>query len=120
MNCYYVTVVDCLTVAPRKIQHDSCSSQIVHVFQHCRALTVNLQKILYISQASVGDSDKQYTIILFISNILFLPTILNYLNDRERGTIICCRILAPPPPPPDATKLNYRNDKEGGGHHYLL
>ena len=26
MNCYYVTVVDCLKVAPdREIQHDSCS-----------------------------------------------------------------------------------------------
>ena len=25
MNCYYVTVVDCLNVAPLKIQHDSCS-----------------------------------------------------------------------------------------------
>ena len=25
MNCYYVTVVDCLKVAPLKIQHDSCS-----------------------------------------------------------------------------------------------
>ena len=25
MNCYYVTVVNCLEVAPRKIQLDSCS-----------------------------------------------------------------------------------------------
>ena len=25
MNGYYVTVVDCLKVAPCKIQHDSCS-----------------------------------------------------------------------------------------------
>ena len=33
---------------------------------------------------SVGDSDRQYTIILYISNI-FLPTILKFLNDRERG-----------------------------------
>ena len=48
----------------------------------CRALTVNLQKVFYNSQASVGD--RQYTIILFIS-IIFLPTILNNLNDRERG-----------------------------------
>ena len=48
----------------------------------CRALTVNLQKVFYKSQASVGD--RQYTIILFIS-IIFLPTILNNLNDRERG-----------------------------------
>ena len=115
MNCYYVTVVDCLTVAPRKIQHDSCSSQIVHVFQHCRALTVNLPKILYNSQASVGDSDKQYTIILFISNILFLPTILNYLNDRERGTIICCRILAPPTLPQTPLNLTIVMTKRGGG-----
>ena len=25
MNCYYVTGVDCLKVAPLKIQHNSCS-----------------------------------------------------------------------------------------------
>ena len=25
MKCYYVTVVDCLKVAPLKIQHDGCS-----------------------------------------------------------------------------------------------
>ena len=49
---------------------------------HCRALTVNLKKVFYNSQASVGD--RQYTIILFMNKI-FLPTILNYLNDRERG-----------------------------------
>ena len=47
----------------------------------CRALIVNLQKVFYNSQASVGD--RQYTIILFRS-IIFLPTILNYFNDRER------------------------------------
>ena len=47
-----------------------------------RALIVNLQKVYSNSQASVGD--RQYTIILFIS-IIFLPTILNYFNDRERG-----------------------------------
>ena len=48
----------------------------------CRALIVNLHKVFYNSQAFVGD--RQYTIILFIS-IIFLPTILNYLNDRKRG-----------------------------------
>ena len=48
----------------------------------CRALIINLQKVFYNSQAPVGD--RQYTIILFIS-IMFLPTILNYLNDRKRG-----------------------------------
>ena len=47
-----------------------------------RALTINLQKVFYNSQASVGD--RQYTTLLFIS-IIFLPTLLNYLNDRERG-----------------------------------
>ena len=47
-----------------------------------RALIVNLQKVFSNSQASVGD--RQYTIILLIS-IIFLPTILNYFNDRERG-----------------------------------
>ena len=88
-----------------------------------RALTVNLQKVFYNSQASVGD--RQYTIILFIS-IIFLPTILNYLlrqrkrerekereimrereiereRDRERGggggAVIFCRILEPPNAP---------------------
>ena len=30
-------------------------------------------------------------------------TILNYLNNRERGTIIFCRILAPPQCPPPHT-----------------
>ena len=25
MNRYYVTAVDCIKMAPRKIQHDSCS-----------------------------------------------------------------------------------------------
>ena len=39
----------------------------------CRALIINLQKVFYNSQASVGD--RQYTIILFIS-IMFLPEIL--------------------------------------------
>ena len=48
----------------------------------CRALIVNLNKVFYNSQASV--SDRQYTIILFIS-IIFLPTILYYLNEKERG-----------------------------------
>ena len=109
----------------------------------CRALTVNLQKVFYNSQASLGD--RQYIIILFIS-IRFLPTILYYLNDRDEGRYYFCRILAPPPPltpqyltilmtergralyfvgfwrpppqcpPPshDATILNYLNDREGG------
>ena len=75
----------------------------------CRALTVNLQKVFYNSQASVGD--RQYTIILFISMIC-LPTILNYLNDRERGRHYFCRILAPPPLP--TTPQYYLNDREGG------
>ena len=87
MNCYYVTVVDCLirwhlikfntTVAVNFSNSTSISTLP-------GALIVNLQKILYNSQASVGDSEGQYTIILFTSNIFF-PTILNYLNDRERG-----------------------------------
>ena len=25
MNCYYMTVAECLKVAPRKIKHDRCS-----------------------------------------------------------------------------------------------
>ena len=53
----------------------------------CRALIVNLQKVFYNSQASVGD--RQYTIILFIK-IIFLPTILNYFNDKERGRHYHC------------------------------
>ena len=103
----------------------------------CRALTVNLQKVFYNSQTSVGD--RQYTIILFIS-IIFLPTILNYLNDREGAPLSFCRILAPPtipkyftilmaemrdaiifvgfwrppmPPSPDATILNYLKTERG-------
>ena len=51
MNCYCVTVVDCLKVthSTRQLQ---LIFQIVHVFAHFRALTVNLQKILYNSKAS--------------------------------------------------------------------
>ena len=81
-----MTVVDCL-IKWHLVKFNTTVAvnfSKVHVFQHCRALTVNLQKSLYNSQESVGDSDRQYTIILFISNI-FLPTILNYLNDGERG-----------------------------------
>ena len=50
-----------------------------------------------------------------------MPTILIYLNDKERGAIIFCRILAPlnPTPSPDATILIYFNDRERG-HHYIL
>ena len=76
MNCYHETVVNTMCHLEK---FNTIVSQIVHVFQHCRALIVNLQKLFYNSQlASVGDSDRQYTIILFIS------TILNYFNDRER------------------------------------
>ena len=110
----------------------------------CRALIVNLQKVFYNSQASVGD--RQYTIILFIS-IIFFPTIRNYLNDREGAPLSFGRILAPhnapptipkyftilmtemrdaiifvgcwrppnAPPSPDATILNYLNDREVAG-----
>ena len=63
----------------------------------CRALIVNLQKVFYNSQASVGD--RQYTIILFIS-IIFFPTIRNYLNDREGAPLSFGRILAPHNAPP--------------------
>ena len=120
MNCYYMTLSIVLkwhlvkfniTVAVNFV-NGTC------ICTYCRALTVNLQKFFYNSQASVGD--RQYTIILFISNI-FLHTILNYLNERERwGAIIFCKIIAPPnAPSPDATILNYLNDKERG-RHYLL
>ena len=80
----------------------------------CRALIVNLQKVFYNSQASVGD--RQYTIILFI-NIIFLPTILNYFNDREVAPLSFCRILAPPNAPPpyhDSKILYYLNDRDEG------
>ena len=72
----------------------------------CRALTVNLQKVFYNSQASVGD--RQYTIILFIS-IIFLPTILNNLNDRERGRHYHFHFVGfwRPPMPPPTTILKY-------------
>ena len=75
MSCQY-------NVAPRKIQHDSFSNSTCISTLPCtdRKLT----EIVYNSQlASVGDSDRQYTNILFISNII-LSTILNYFNDRER------------------------------------
>ena len=43
------------------------------MYLHIACTDVNLQKVFYNSQASVGD--RQYTIILFIS-IICLPTIL--------------------------------------------
>ena len=61
----------------------------------CRALIVNLQKVFYNSQASVGD--RQYTIILFIS-IIFLPQYLTILMTERGAPLSFCRILAPPPP----------------------
>ena len=76
----------------------------------CRALIVNLQKVFYNSQASVGD--RQYTIILFISTI-FLPTILNYFNDRERGRHYYF-VGAPQCPPHDSKILYYLNDRDEG------
>ena len=47
-------------------------------------------------------------------------TILNYLNDRERGRYYLLWDFVAPPPPmsgggPDATILNYLNDREGVG-----
>ena len=81
-------------------------------------MIVNLQKVFYNSnQASVDD--RQFTIILFIS-IIFLPTILNYLNDREGAPLSFVGFWRPnaPPPSPDATILNYLNDIEEG-HHYF-
>ena len=70
----------------------------------CRALIVNVQKVFYNSQASVGD--RQYTIILFIS-IIFLPTILNYFNDRERGRHYHFVGFERPPMPPPPTIQKY-------------
>ena len=62
----------------------------------CCTLIVNLQKVFYNSQASVGD--RQYTIRLFIS-MIFLPTlILNYFNDRERGCHYQFAGFSAPPP----------------------
>ena len=84
MNCYYVRVVECLKVAPRKLKKTT--------------VAVNF------SNSTLGNSDRKYTIILFISNII-LPTIL---MTYRGGVIILCRILAPrnaPPPSPDATIL---------------
>ena len=71
----------------------------------CRALDVNLQKVFYNSQASVGG--RQYTIILFIS-IIFLPTILHNLNDRERGRHY----------PHDSKILYYLNDRDEGRYYF--
>ena len=79
----------------------------------CRALIVNLQKVFYNSQASVGD--RHYTIILFIS-IIFFPTIRNYVNDREVAPLSFGRILAPPPP--RFQKLYYLNDRDEGRYYF--
>ena len=54
--------------------------------------------------------------------IYCLPTILNYVNGRERGgAFIFFRILAPPPPPPPPTPQYLTilmTEREG--RHYLL
>ena len=59
-----------------------------------------------------------------------MPTILNYLNDRERGRhyhfvglegtpLSFCRILASPMPPPhDSKMLYYLNDRDEGRHYF--
>ena len=130
MNCYYATVVDCLKAAPRKnsTRQLQLISQIVHVFQHCRALTVNLQKILYNSQLHqrqlvtvTGNIQLYYKINYIIKKIyIFLPTILNYLNDRERGRqyLLWDFSDAPPPNAPLPRRqyiLIYLDDRERGG-----
>ena len=46
--------------------------------------------------------------------------ILNYLNNRERGRHIFCKILAPLQCPPDATILNYLTDREEGRALYFV
>ena len=84
------------------------------------ALTVNLQKILYNSQTSVDG--RQYTIILFIS-IIFLPTILIYLNDSERGhhyllLNFSASPMSPPHTPPTPQYLFIVMTERG--RHYLL
>ena len=66
------------TTVAVNFSNSTCISTLPFIY----VLTENLQKILYNSQTSVGG--RQYTIILFIS-IIFLPTILIYLNDSERG-----------------------------------
>ena len=66
----------------------------------CRALIVNLQKVFYNSQASVGD--RQYTSLLFISTI-FCPQYLTMLMTVRGSAIIFCRSLAPPMTPPPQT-----------------
>ena len=83
----------------------------------CRVLIVNLQKVSYNSQASVGD--RQYTIILFIS-IIFLPTILHYLYDRERVRHYhFVGFSRPPMPlPPRFQILYYLNDRNEGRYYF--
>ena len=78
-----------------------------------------LKKVFYNSQTSVGD--RQYTIILFIS-IIFLPTILNFLNDKERGRyyhfVGFWRSPMPPPPPHNSKILYYLNDRDEGRYYF--
>ena len=73
------------------------------------------------SNSTVGNSDRQCTIILFISNI-FLPTILNYLNDSEGGGaplffVGFWRPAMPPPPPQTPQYLTILMTERG--RHYL-
>ena len=45
------------------------------------------------------------------------PQYCSILMEERGGAIIFCRILASPPPFPDATILNYLDDKERGRHY---
>ena len=77
-SCRLWHLVKFNTTVAVNFSNSTCISTLSFIY----ALTENLQKILYNSQTSVGG--RKYTIILFIS-IIFLPTILIYLNDSEKG-----------------------------------
>ena len=89
-----------------------------HLVKYNTTVAVNF------SNSTLGNSDRQYTIILFISNTPD-ATILNYLHDRERGHHYLLQDFdAPqcPPPPttsPDPTIRNNLNDRGGGAPLYL-
>ena len=83
----------------------------------CRALIINLQKVFYNSQASVGD--RQYTSLLFISTI-FCPQYLTMLMTERGGAIIFCRVWRPNDLPQTKQYLSILHDRERGRHYHFV
>ena len=58
--------------------------------------------------------------VLTAHSIIFLPTIFNYFNDRERGVISFCKILVHPNAPLDSKMLliTFFNNRDEGRYYF--